>query len=166
MAAAYIALGSNLENPIKQVRQGITAIDQIDDIKVTAQSHLYQTAPVGYSEEEQASIPDFINAVISVETSLSPNDLLSAILSVENAAGRTRPYHYAPRILDCDLLLYGSTTMQSERLTLPHPRMHERGFVLLPLFEIAPTLSIPNHGKIGPLITPSIAKGVQQLSLK
>lgn len=166
MSIAYIALGSNLENPIQQVRQGIAAIDKIDGITVTARSPLYQTAPVGYSEEKLASIPDFINAVISVETSLAPEDLLTAILSVEEAAGRTRPYHYAPRVLDCDLLQYESITMQTERLTLPHPRMHERGFVLLPLFDIAPTLFIPNHGKIGPLITPSIAQGVQQLSLK
>jgi len=166
MSVAYIALGSNLQNPIQQVRQGIEAIDQIDGIQVTGRSHLYETAPAGYSEEEKASIPDFINAVISVETRLDPLELLTAILAVEDAAGRTRPYHYAPRVLDCDLLVYGSTTMQTERLTLPHPRMHERGFVLLPLFEIAPTLLIPNHGKIGPLITPSVAQGVQQLSLK
>ncbi len=166
MSVAYIALGSNLENPIQQVRHGIESIGQINGVTVTARSPLYQTAPVGYSEDEQDSIPDFINAVISVETDLSPEDLLSAILGVEDAAGRKRPYHYAPRVLDCDMLLYESIEMQTERLTLPHPRMHERGFVLLPLFDIAPTLLIPNHGKIGPLITPSIASGVQQLSLK
>lgn len=166
MSVAYIALGSNLKNPIQQVRQGITAIDQLEGVTVTARSALYQTAPVGYSESDQAKIPEFINAAICVETSLTPEALLTAILSVEDAAGRTRPYHYAPRVLDCDLLLYESVTMQTERLTLPHPHMHERGFVLLPLFEIAPTLLIPNHGKIGPLITPTIAQGVQQLSLK
>lgn len=166
MSVAYIALGSNLENPIQQVRQGIAAIDQIEGVSVIAQSPLYQTAPDGYTEEDKASIPDFINAVISVETSLAPEELLKAILSIEEAAGRTRPYHYAPRILDCDLLMYESVTMQTEFLTLPHPRMHERGFVLLPLFDVAPTLLIPNHGKIGPLITPTIALGVQQLSLK
>lgn len=166
MPTAYIALGSNLENPIQQIRQGIDAIDQIEGVMVTARSPLYQTAPVGYSESKQDSIPDFINAAIRVETELSPEDLLSAILGVEDMAGRTRPYHYAPRVLDCDLLMYESIEMQTERLTLPHPRMHERGFVLLPLFDVAPTLLIPNHGKIGPLITPAIASGVQQLSLK
>lgn len=166
MATAYIALGSNLNNPISQVRQAAKAIDALEQVAVIAQSSLYQTAPVGYSDEQKATVPDFINAVIAVETSLTPEDLLTAILAIEDIAGRTRPYHNAPRILDCDLLLYDVVSMQTEHLTLPHPRMHLRGFVLLPLFEIAPTLILANHGKIATLITPQIAEGVQQLSLK
>lgn len=166
MSTAYIALGSNLENPIHQVRQAMKAIDALDEVNVTHRSSLYQTAPIGYTDATKDAIPDFINAVIAVDTTLSPNELLIAILAIEQTAGRTRPYHYAPRILDCDLLLFDDVDMQTETLTLPHPRMHERGFVLLPLFEIAPTLVMANHGKIATLITPSIAEGVQQLSLK
>lgn len=165
MATAYIALGSNLNNPIQQVRSAITDLSRLPDTVVTARSSLYQTAPIGYTEDEIEQVPDFINAVAEVETTLSPEDLLDAILAIEAEAGRTRPYPNAPRILDCDLLLYGKINLNSKKLTLPHPRMHLRGFVLLPLFEIAPTLFIENHGKIATLITPEITQGVQQLSL-
>jgi len=166
MATAYIALGSNLGEPITQVRQAAREIDALENVNLRTQSSLYQTAPVGYSEAEKAKVPDFINAVVAVETKLTPDALITAILDIEDQAGRIRPYENAPRVLDCDLLLYDDVQLDTARLTLPHPRMHLRGFVLLPLFEIAPTLSLPNHGKIATLITPLIADGVQQLSLK
>lgn len=163
MTQAFIALGSNLENPIQQIKSAFLALEKIPKTQLLAKSSLYKTAPIGYEEGELEKIPDFINAVAEVSTDLNPLDLLHAILEVENQAGRVRPYPNAPRVLDCDLLLYGETVMQTKALTLPHPRMHTRGFVLLPLFEIAPQLNIPNHGKIAALMTDAIKQGVQKI---
>ena len=108
--------------------------------------------------------PDFINAVVEVDTLLSPAELLDALLEVENKAGRERPYPNAPRVLDCDLLLYENEEINTSQLTLPHPRMHTRGFVLLPLFEIAPHLSLANHGKIALLINEQLLTGIKKLN--
>lgn len=162
MKQAFIALGSNLADPIKQVNIALTALTNIPDTQVVKESSLYRTAPVDCSQDE-SDVPDFINAVVEVETALTPLELLDALLAIENSAGRERPYRNAPRVLDCDLLLYEDTILNTEKLTLPHPRMHARGFVLLPLFEIAPQLSIPNHGKISELIHPSLSVGIQKL---
>jgi 2-amino-4-hydroxy-6-hydroxymethyldihydropteridine diphosphokinase len=163
MKQAYIALGSNLADPMTQVRTAIEALKNIPRTEVIQVSSLYRTPPIGYSPDEVAQVPDFINAVTALKTDLSPLELLDALLIIENAAGRERPYRYAPRILDCDLLLYEDVVLNTEKLTLPHPRMHERGFVLLPLFEIAPQLSIPNHGKISALLQPHLHIGIQKL---
>jgi 2-amino-4-hydroxy-6-hydroxymethyldihydropteridine diphosphokinase len=163
MRQAYIALGSNLADPIAQVRTAIAALENLPQTKVVKVSSLYRTAPIGYQEDEVAQVPDFINAVAELKTELSPVELLDALFVIENAAGRERPYRYAPRILDCDLLLYENEILNTEKLTLPHPRMHERGFVLLPLFEIAPQLSIPNHGKISALMQRHFYAGIQKL---
>jgi len=165
MAQAFIALGSNLASPIQQIKNAFLALNAIPQTTLVKQSSLYQTAPIGYDAHSVESIPDFINAVAEVRTTLSPIALLNAMLDVENKAGRERPYRNAPRVLDCDLLLYGNEVIETESLILPHPRMHERGFVLLPLFEIAPQLILPKHGKIAALITPEIASGVQKLSV-
>ena len=142
MTLAYVALGSNLENPIQQVQRAMLSLDNIPNTQVLKTSSLYQTAPIGYAEDALALIPDFINAVVALETALEPAALLAALLAIEHTAGRQRPYQNAPRVLDCDLLIYGNIELNSPQLTLPHPRMHERGFVLLPLFEIAPHLSL------------------------
>lgn len=163
MTQAFIALGSNLENPIQQVNAAFLALEKIPQTKLIKKSSLYQTAPIGYEEDEIAKIPDFINAVAEVDTNLSPFALLAEILNIENHAGRLRPYPNAPRVLDCDLLLYGETVMQTDTLRLPHPRMHTRGFVLLPLFEIAPQLVLPNHGKIAGLMTDEVKQGVKKI---
>jgi 2-amino-4-hydroxy-6-hydroxymethyldihydropteridine diphosphokinase len=163
MTQAFIALGSNLENPIQQIQSAFLALENIRKTQLIKKSALYQTAPIGYDESELTKIPDFINAVAELETQLSPLALLEEILNIENQAGRVRPYPNAPRVLDCDLLLYGDTMMQSEKLTLPHPRMHTRGFVLLPLFEIAPQLNLANHGKIATLMTEEVMQGVRRI---
>jgi 2-amino-4-hydroxy-6-hydroxymethyldihydropteridine diphosphokinase len=163
MKQAFVALGSNLENPLQQVKTAFAALERIPQTRVTQKSSLYQTAPIGYETEELSQVPDFINAVAALETDLAPMDLLDALFEIENGAGRERPYPNAPRVLDCDLLLYEDIVMNTEKLTLPHPRMHTRGFVLLPLFEIAPHLSIPNHGKISQLMNPSLFIGIQKL---
>jgi 2-amino-4-hydroxy-6-hydroxymethyldihydropteridine diphosphokinase len=163
MNKAYIALGSNLQEPIKQVQHAFAALAGIKNTRVLKKSSLYQTAPIGYAAEQINVVPDFINAVALLETDLTPPELLDALLEIENLAGRERPYINAPRVLDCDLLLYDDITINTSKLTLPHPRMHTRGFVLLPLFEIAPHLSMPNHGKIATFITPELSLGVQKL---
>lgn len=163
MHQAFVALGSNLQNPILQVKNAMAALANIPHTRVSLASSLYQTAPVGYEADQLNQVPDFINAVVAIETDLAPLDLLAALFEIENNAGRERPYPNAPRVLDCDLLLYENVILNTEKLTLPHPRMHTRGFVLLPLFEIAPHLSIENHGKIAELLQNNESSGVNKL---
>ena len=155
MKKAFVALGSNLNNPVLQVQNALTAISHIPNTRLVKQSSLYQTVPIDCPQSSVQVVPDFINAVAEIETTLTPLELLSALHTIENQAGRERPYQNAPRNLDCDLLLFEGITRNTSQLTLPHPRMHTRGFVLLPLFEIAPQLILPNHGKIAQLITPN-----------
>lgn len=163
MSKAFVAIGSNLQDPIVQVQKAFIALEHIANTHVLKKSSLYQTAPIGYEAEQLSEVPDFINAVVELETSLTPSELLDALLAIENTAGRERPYVNAPRVLDCDLLLYDDIEMNTNKLTLPHPRMHSRGFVLLPLFEIAPQLSLPNHGKIVQLIQSNQFNGIKKL---
>ena len=139
---AYIGLGSNLANPSAQVLQAMQAIDCMESTRVLARSSLYRSAPVGYLEQ-----PDFINAVIKVETELSPLDLLKTLLALEQQNGRTREFQNAPRTLDLDVLLYDDLQHHEHGLTVPHPQMHKRAFVLQPLLEIAPDCVIPGVGK-------------------
>ena len=164
MHQAFIALGSNLENPVAQVEKAFIALTHLPKTKLIQKSSLYRTAPVDCIDDPQNPVPDFINAVAELQTELTPHDLLAALHRIENNAGRLRPYINAPRVLDCDLLVYEHTVINSPQLTLPHPRMHTRGFVLLPLFEIAPQLSVPIHGKIAQLITPSLSKDIKKLT--
>jgi 2-amino-4-hydroxy-6-hydroxymethyldihydropteridine diphosphokinase len=141
MVTAYIGLGANLDDPAAQVIQAMDELARLPESRLTARSSLYVSAPVGYEAQ-----PDFINAAAALQTRLSPRALLSALLEIEHHHGRNRSFRNAPRTLDLDLLLYGQAHFHEEGLTLPHPRMHERAFVLLPLLEIAPALSIPGHG--------------------
>ena len=131
---AFVALGANLGDALHTVRAACTALGDWPGVQLLRCSRLYRSAPM------QSSGPDYINAVVEVRTTLSAPDLLTALQTLENAAGRERPYRNAPRTLDLDLLLYGTGRIQSTRLTVPHPRMHERAFVLLPLADIAPQL--------------------------
>ena len=164
MTLAYVALGSNLENPVLQVKQAMLALANLPHTQVLKTSSLYQTAPIGYADDALDQVPDFINAVVELETTLDPVELLEALLAIENKAGRQRPYPNAPRVLDCDLLIYGNTELNNPQLILPHPRMHERGFVLLPLFEIAPHLSLAKHGKIALLMNDHLLTGIKKLN--
>ncbi len=141
IAHAYIALGSNLADPAQQVLHAFDALNQLPTSKLLARSSLYLTAPVGYADQ-----PDFINAVAHISTELTPAQLLGAILDIEHQFGRERTFQNAPRILDLDVLLYDNVIQHETSLTLPHPRMHERAFVLVPLAEIAPDLNIPGRG--------------------
>ena len=138
---AFIGLGSNMVNPSSQVRQAMQSIDQLPETRVLARSSLYRSAPVGYLEQ-----PDFINAVVQVETELAPRDLLQALLELEQQQGRTREFLNSPRTLDLDVLLYDDLQHHEHGLTVPHPQMHKRAFVLLPLLEIAPECVIPGVG--------------------
>lgn len=158
MARAYIALGSNLRDPADEVSRAFAELGDLPTTRLVRRSSLYRTAPVGYDNQ-----PDFINAVAEVETSLSPLELLRAILQLENQHGRERPFPNAPRVLDLDLLLYDDVAMRTTELTLPHPRMHERGFVLLPLAEIAPDLEIPGHDRVASLALHCADQGVALL---
>jgi len=156
---AFIALGSNLQDPATQVQQAILELAALPETTLLRTSSLYRTAPVGYDDQ-----PDFINAVAEIATTLEPLTLLRALLALEASHGRERPFPNAPRVLDLDLLLYDALTMQTSELTLPHPRMSERGFVLLPLVEIAPELEIPGQGKVADLALQCQDQGVERLA--
>ena len=138
---AYLALGSNLEQPAQQIEQAIAAMAAHPDLNVIACSSPYRSAAVGFTEQA-----DFINAVVHVTTTLSAEELLACVMNTEQQLGRTRSFRNAPRTIDIDILLYNQDMYDSARLTLPHPRMHERAFVLLPLLEIAPDAHIPGRG--------------------
>ena len=156
---AFIALGSNLHDPETQVKHALVALEKLPKTKLVKASSLYKTSPVGYINQ-----PDFINAVAEISTELSPLELLDAILNIENDAGRERSFANAPRVLDCDLLLYDDIKMATEKLTLPHPRMFERGFVLLPLAEISPNLTSPNGENIVKLALLHQNQGIKKLA--
>ena len=131
---AFVALGANLGDAAYTVRAALVALGQVPGVRLVRSSSLYRTAPV------DSTGPDYINAVAEVATTLSAPGLLAALQAIENGAGRERPYRNAPRTLDLDLLLYGLARVDSRTLTVPHPRMLERAFVLVPLAEIAPQL--------------------------
>ena len=159
---AFIGIGSNLsgdlDSPASQVKRALQAIGKLSKTKLVQQSSLYQSVPVGYKDQ-----PDFINAVVEISTQLSPENLLDALLNIEHEAGRQRPFANAPRVLDCDLLLYDDVALHTEKLTLPHPRMLERGFVLLPLAEISPNLTLLNHGSIVKLAQACKNQGIRKI---
>ena len=137
---AYIGLGANLGSPLQALRAAVQALAAMPGSALVAQSGFYASAPV------DARGPEFINAVVQLRTSLAPLVLLGALQSIENDAGRQRPYANAPRTLDLDLLLHGGTVCATPQLTLPHPRLHLRRFVLQPLLELAPLLQLPGLG--------------------
>ena len=140
---AFIGLGSNLADPVTQVSRALDALDNLPQTRVARRSSLYRSAPVGYLAQ-----PDFINAVAQLETELSPRALLDALLVLEHEHGRTREFCNAPRTLDLDVLLYDDLIHHEQGLTIPHPQMHLRAFVLQPLLEIAPDCDIPGVGTV------------------
>lgn len=138
MIKAYLGLGSNIGNSVETLEQALHLLNASSHIEVTTQSSIYRTNPIGYVEQ-----PDFYNLVAEVKTSLSPKALLSTILQVEQELQRVRTIRWGPRTMDIDILLYGDSIIHQPQLHIPHPRMMERGFVLVPLYEIAGDLSIP-----------------------
>ena len=139
----YVAIGANLGDAQASVRQAVHALDQLAQTRVAQGSSLYRTAPVVSNPAGPDAGPDYINAVVALDTTLPALELLAHLQALELAAGRERPYRDAPRTLDLDLLLYGQSRIDSPRLTVPHPRMWQRAFVLVPLAEIAPGLVSP-----------------------
>ncbi|HZR70082.1 MAG TPA: 2-amino-4-hydroxy-6-hydroxymethyldihydropteridine diphosphokinase [Burkholderiales bacterium] len=144
---AFIGLGANIGDPGRQLRNALAALDGIPGTRLMRASSLWRTAPVGYAAQ-----PDFVNAVAEVETAQAPRALLEALLAIEKRFGRERSFANAPRTLDLDLLLYGDRVLSEQGLELPHPRMHERAFVLAPLVEIAPEVEIPGKGRAHALL--------------
>lgn len=155
---AYVALGSNLNDPQRMVRAGFDALARLPDTQVLARSSLYRSAPVGYADQ-----PDFINAVAALRTALSPRALLDALLGIEQVQGRVREFPNAPRTLDLDLLLYGEQVINEPGLSVPHPRMQQRAFVLLPLTQIAPGIAVPGVGRISELLSSIDVNGVTRI---
>jgi 2-amino-4-hydroxy-6-hydroxymethyldihydropteridine diphosphokinase len=158
MHQAFIAIGSNLQNPQAQVERALQTIANKANIKLIKASSLYKTAPVGYDNQ-----PDFINAVAQIQTDLSPIALLHTLLAIEMQHGRERQFPNAPRVLDLDVLLYENIEINTPELTLPHPRMHTRGFVMLPLAEIAPKIDIGMYGYADDLAAKCDNQGVSKL---
>jgi len=143
MSIAYVALGANIGDAVATVRNAFAALSGLEDVHLRRASSLYRTAPVGLANQA-----DFINAAACLETSLAPDALLAALLATEASFGRRRGVRNGPRTLDLDLLLYDDLRLDSDDLTLPHPRLHLRAFVLAPLAEIAPGLPLPGRGSV------------------
>lgn len=139
---AYIGLGSNLEDPCNQLQSAFAKIESLPETHLVSSSSLYRSAPLGHPDQ-----PEFVNAVAKIETTLAPQALLQALLQIEHSHGRERTFRNAPRTLDLDVLLYDDIQLHEHGLTIPHPQMHRRAFVLLPLLEIAPDVCIPGIGK-------------------
>ncbi|MGA7965003.1 MAG: 2-amino-4-hydroxy-6-hydroxymethyldihydropteridine diphosphokinase [Gammaproteobacteria bacterium] len=148
MSRAWIGLGSNQDEPARQVRQALAEMKALPDTEVVRYSRLYRTPPWGPVTGQ----PDYANAVAEVDTELAPKALLAALQAMETAHGRVRRERWGPRTLDLDLLLYDDLTMDTTELTLPHPRLAERAFVLVPLAELAPGLGVPGAALVSELL--------------
>lgn len=157
MITAYIGIGANLGDAIINVRRAIGAIGRLRESRMRAQSSLFRTTPI------DAQGDDYINAVLCIDTTLSAEDLLSELHMLEQTAGRERPYINAPRTLDLDLLLYGQQKIQSTHLTVPHPRMTQRAFVLIPLLQLDPFISIPGLGPAHAFVPQIADQAIQRI---
>lgn len=158
MTRAYIGLGSNLSNPLHQVTHACNQLQEHSDIILVACSPWYTSVAVGPEQ------PDYINGAAALDTSLSAEELLDQLQAIENSQGRTRSIHWGPRTLDLDLLLYGDEIINSDRLQVPHPWMHQRNFVLRPLLDIAPELALPDGTSIANLLEKIGGKDLRPLA--
>ncbi|MGX4643308.1 2-amino-4-hydroxy-6-hydroxymethyldihydropteridine diphosphokinase [Massilia sp. SYSU DXS3249] len=154
---AYVGIGANLGDARANVRDALARLDAQPGCRLLAASSLWRTAPIDSSGD------DYINAVAEVETELDPHALLAALQAIELAHGRERPYRNAPRTLDLDLLLYGDESIATPDLIVPHPRMHERAFVLAPLLEIAPDTAIPGIGRAAAFLPAVASQAIARL---
>ena len=154
---AYVGVGANLGFARDAVMNALADLERLPDTEFVAASSLYRSAPI------DAAGPDFINAVAELDTALSPEALLHALLAIEKTHGRVRTTRNAPRTLDLDLLLHGNTVMTTAELILPHPRLKERAFVLLPLTELAPELVIPGVGAASALVATLADQDIERL---
>lgn len=151
-------MGSNLDDPAAQLRRALKALEDLPGTHVVQASSLYRTPPWGDTDQ-----PDFVNAVAEIETTLAPLPLLQALLDLEQAMGRVRARRYGPRVIDLDLLLHGDASLQHEALSLPHPRMQERAFVMWPLAEIAPELELPAYGRVIDIARRLPGEGIERI---
>ncbi|MBL8428594.1 MAG: 2-amino-4-hydroxy-6-hydroxymethyldihydropteridine diphosphokinase [Dechloromonas sp.] len=158
MNTAYVALGANLGDPAATVLAAFAALANLPESRIVHSSSLYRTAPVGITEQ-----PEFVNAVAELETTLAPEVLLDALFDIEERFGRIRTEKNGPRTLDLDLLLFNDQFIELPRLSLPHPRLHLRAFVLQPLAEIAPSLSIPGRGTVAAWLPAVANQGIVKL---
>ncbi len=156
---AFVGLGANLGDAPATVRAALRSLGRLADTRLVACSSLYRSAPV------EAEGPDFINAVAELRTTLPALVLLHRMQAIERDCGRVRSVRNAPRTLDLDLLCYGDTVLRSDELTLPHPRAHLRAFVLLPLAEIDPLLSLPGVGTIGPWLARAAGQAIEKMAV-
>lgn len=155
---AFVAFGANLGDPAAAFALAVQRLDALPRTRVVARSALYRSAPVGVAGQ-----PDYINAVIALDTTLAPRALLEALLAIEHEGGRSRDYHMAPRTMDLDLLLYGDAVIDEPGLQVPHPRMHERAFALVPLAEIAAEAVIPGRGAVATLLAGVADQAISRL---
>ncbi|RJG15221.1 2-amino-4-hydroxy-6-hydroxymethyldihydropteridine diphosphokinase [Massilia cavernae] len=155
---AYIGIGANLGDALANVDDALARLAALPGTRLLASSSKYSTAPI------DSSGPDYINAVASIDTALGAHELLAALNAIELAHGRERPYRNAPRTLDLDVLLYGDEIIGTPTLQVPHPRMLERGFVLIPLLEIAPGIQVPGRGPAQHFVAAVNGQGVTRLS--
>ena len=156
---AYVGLGGNLAQPELAIESALTELAAIENTRLAAYSSLYRSAPLDVPDAQA----DYINAVALLHTDLAPHALLDALQAIEARHGTRAAYRNAPRMLDLDLLLYDALVIDSRRLTLPHPRAHERAFVLAPLLEIAPQLAIPGRGAAQALLAAIAAAPEQRI---
>lgn len=156
---AFVALGANLDDPVRQIETAMVELSGLAGTTLTARSGLYASRPSGYADQ-----PDYVNAVARLDTSLSPRDLLTHLLDIERLHGRERTFRNSPRTLDLDILLYDEQCLDEPGLHVPHPRMHERAFVLLPLAEIAPEARLPGHGSVSDALSGVVRDSVRLLT--
>jgi 2-amino-4-hydroxy-6-hydroxymethyldihydropteridine diphosphokinase len=158
VVTVFIALGSNLGDPLAQIRGALSTLAAMLETRLVRHSSFYRNPPVGYLDQ-----PEFVNAVAEIRTRLAPRDLLDQLLEVERNQGRTRDHANAPRTIDLDILLYGGHVVNEPGLTIPHPRMLERAFVLVPLAEIAPNAVVPGIGRVSGLVKRVDSSGLVKL---
>lgn len=159
MALVYLGLGANLNNPLTQLQFAIEQLDQHEQISITACSSMYASKPMGPQDQ-----PDYVNAVVALTTSLLPESLLDVAQQIEDASGRVRLRRWGERTLDLDILLYDELVLETPRLSVPHPGIEQREFVIIPLAEIASQLVLPNGTPIANLATTIARNGLAKIA--
>ncbi|MFM1886456.1 MAG: hypothetical protein RL026_1613 [Pseudomonadota bacterium] len=155
---AYVGLGSNLQDPLRQISMALRHLAALPRTRLVSRSPLYASAPLGPADQ-----PDFVNAAAGLLTGLAAPDLLEALLEIEQSMGRVRLRHWGPRVIDLDLLAHGNLVYDTPRLRLPHPGIPSRNFVLYPLADLAPTLDLPGHGRVGTLAAAVGNEGLRRI---
>ena len=158
MTLAYVGLGANLGEPRRQLTEALTAMSGLPETRLAGHSSFYRSAPVGYDDQ-----PEFLNAVAALDTRLAPGVLLEGLQGIERRHGRERSFPNAPRTLDLDLLLFGDEQIARPGLTVPHPRMHERAFVLRPLLELDSEISVPGRGLARTLLPSCSSQKIEKI---